>query len=144
MDVDAGVKDSKELQSEIQRDATDGSHLLEALPESTQRLQQYIEKNDWEGAEKEIKVRDQLLGDLSRSLGRHDPDPHDDVSLKNRRRIRWVLEDMQTTNEQFLAILKGRVSYLKEKLKGIRKGRKTLGLYRIPHQAEPRFYNRFG
>lgn len=120
------------------------SSLLKELPESTKRIERLLDECDWKGVEKVLKARDGLLGDLSRTLRECEQNSNEHISAAERRRIRWTLEDMQTANSRLLKALGGRLSYLRERIQGINKGRKTLDLYRLPGKNQPRFCDRIG
>lgn len=125
-------------------DREPGSELIVAIKQSARNLGQYIEKSDWEKARNEVELRHQLLEEISATLSRLDRGFPPDKSLAARRRIRWMLEDLQAENAQLMEKLSQRVSQLRDKIKEIRKGRKTLGLYKTPQQDRPRFLNRLG
>ena len=133
-----------EKSTEIESVTAPDLELVEALPECTMRLGRCIDDRDWEGASKQIALRERLLEELPSTLHRLDKDSPEEKSLAGRRRIRWMLEDLQSANKQLLDKLSHRLSSLREKVKDIRKGRRTLGLYKLPHHVQPRFLNRLG
>jgi hypothetical protein len=107
-------------------------------------LAESLEKCDWEAVEKAIEDRDKLLHDLMASLERPDLERMDEKRLAEKRRIRWLLEDIQSENDRFIQDLEVRINAQRDKLKQIHKGRSTLQRYKSPPRNEARFLNRFG
>lgn len=122
----------------------DSNDLVDELVECNRRLGTCIEKGDWVEAAQEVERRNQLLSDLPATLNKLERECSEDELLAGKRRIRWLLEDLQATNERFLKIANGSISSLLKRIKEVKKGRRMLGLYRRPHPEHPRFLNRFG
>jgi hypothetical protein len=120
------------------------SDLVEAVLESTRRFGRCMEEDDWEGAGREIEVRNSLLEALSSEIAMLDRDSSREANQAKRSRIKRALEDIQSINAEFLDKLNSRVTSLRDKIKEIKRGRKALRLYRMPPRDQPRFFNRLG
>jgi len=128
----------------VEARSANGHDLVEELVDCNQRLGICIEKGDWDKAAQEVDKRNKLLSDLPSALNKLERECSTEELLAGKRRIRWMLEDLQATNERFLKSLNGSISSQRKRIKEIKKGRRMLGLYRRPHPEHPRFLNRFG
>ncbi len=128
-----------------------GSTRLMSTTEATRLLKgcnrwlaESLERCDWQAVEKAIEDRDKLLRDLVASLERPDLERMDEQRMAEKRRIRWLLEDIQSENDRFIKDLDERIKAHRDKLKQIQRGRSTLQRYKSSPRNEARFLNRFG
>lgn len=121
-----------------------GSDILTALSECAHIIQECLEEGTWEKATVEVANRGRLLQELSQVLKNLDPETENSSDLSERRRIRWMLEDILTGNETFIETLSQRISSIQDEIRDVKRGRKALGLYKRPHTEHPRFLNRIG
>lgn len=121
-----------------------GSDILAALSECGRSIEESLKRDAWEKAMVEVAQRDRLLQELSQVLKSLDPDAQNSSALSERRRIRWMLEDILTENETFIEKLSQRISSMQDEIRDVKRGRKALGLYKRPHPEHPRFLNRIG
>ena len=120
------------------------SELLESLATCSQRLGECLERDDWQSAGVEVENRRQLLELLASRLSRETGYQDQEDILSTRRKIKWLLEDIYAANEKYLQLLKAPISSWQDQIKELKKGRKALGLYKVPDTRRPRFLNRIG
>jgi hypothetical protein len=121
-----------------------GEELLTSLGMCNDRLREYVEKEEWTGSQEEARNRHALLEKLSNLLLKLDKHSQSEKVLALRRRIKWILEDLQNDNDAFLSQLREKISSSQERIKEIKKGRRAVGLYRKPGLVKPRFLNKMG
>lgn len=120
------------------------SDLLERLADCARSIEKDIENGEWEQAAEHVARREGLLHDLSQILANLEPQNESVSDLSDRRRVRWMLEDIQAENVRFIEIINDRLAVMRSEIHGVKRGRKALGLYRRPHPEHPRFLNRIG
>ncbi len=120
------------------------SDLLERLADCARSIEKDVEDGEWEQAADDVARRERLLHDLSHVLENLEQQNESVSDLSDRRRIRWMLEDIQAENNRFIEIINDRLAVMRTEIHGVKRGRKALGLYRRPHPEHPRFLNRIG
>lgn len=121
-----------------------GEELLASLGMCNDRLREHVEKEEWTSVQEETGTRHALLEKLSSVVLKLDKNSQNEKVLALRRRVKWILEDLQNDNDAFLSQLQERISSSQERIKEIKKGRRAVGLYRKPGLVKPRFLNKVG
>ncbi|TKJ40270.1 hypothetical protein CEE37_08055 [candidate division LCP-89 bacterium B3_LCP] len=144
--IDVNVQTEEELESRLPLSPKlrHSVELLGELPVVTDRIKELIDAGEWEKAAEEVARRDELLTGLSKVIKTLKNEKSEAWQHHERRKIRWVLEDLQSENEQLVAEVRQKVALLKKDIGGLQKGRKALHLYRRPYSQDSRFFNRFG
>ena len=121
-----------------------GEELLTVLGVCNGRLRECVDKEEWFEARDEAENRHALLEKISSVLLKLDSNSQNEKVLALRRRIKWILEDLQSDNDDYLSRLREKISSAQERIKEIKKGRRAVGLYRKPGLIKPRFLNKMG
>jgi len=83
----------------VEARSANGHDLVEELVDCNQRLGICIEKGDWDKAAQEVDKRNKLLSDLPSALNKLERECSTEELLAGKRRIRWMLEDLQQKNQ---------------------------------------------
>ena len=116
------------------------SSLVEQIDASQERLQQYLDAEDWEAATQEVNTRGHLLKELANCL------ENLPFKMKNQDRphVKIVLKKIQSFDLEFMKKLGGRLTTINIEINNVKKGCKALRLYKPLKAGRARFFNSLG